>query len=116
MQPCLKVNTYCEIILADGTLIRGMNTCNVDGLDVCPRVTAGCKTGEGYELCNPQSHAEMTALAQLDPLIQYPGAIAMIWHQDNWSCGDCQRALVARGIRTHVIGDWNTHPTWELDK
>jgi len=82
MQPCLKVNTYCEIQLdpgfTNGRIVRGMNSCSVDGLNICPRVTAGSKSGEDYALCQPQSHAEITALAKLDHFTQYPQSIATV--------------------------------------
>lgn len=104
MRPCLKVNTYCTIALEDGTVYEGVNSCDVDGLAECPRVTAGCATGEGYELCKP-IHAEIDALEMVPS--DNVGGVAIIRHNQNWACGDCQRALVEKGIRTVIIGEWN---------
>lgn len=61
MIPCLKQKTECVIIRADGRRYYASNECAVDGLDVCPRVTAGCQTGTGYELCG-STHAKRLAM------------------------------------------------------
>ena len=96
---CLKQQTRCVILTWSGSY-EGMNTCKVGVGTTCPRVVAGCKTGEGYDLCGPPIHAEAAAAAQVPEGNQ--GGIAYLFGH-TWLCGDCQHALTAKGISTFVI-------------
>jgi len=67
---------------------------------VCPRVTAGSRTGEDYELCGPPIHAEAAVAALVPPTTE--GGTAYLYGH-NWFCGPCQWALTDRGITTLVL-------------
>ena len=103
MRPCLKQLTRCVIVRADGRRYEATNECEVDGLDTCPRVTADCPTGEGYELCG-STHAEANAAALAADSAHIPGEAFLYGH--TWLCGPCQHALTAVGVSTfHVTGE-----------
>lgn len=101
MRPCLKQKTHCKIVRADGRTYEATNECSVDGLDVCPRVTAGCPTGAGYELCG-STHAEANAARLAAESADVPGEAYLTGH--TWFCKDCQDALTAANVRTfHIV-------------
>lgn len=106
--PCLKQLTRCLIRLPDGRTFEATNSCNVGDSEVCPRVVAGSRSGEGYELCGPPKHAEQEAAKlvarEANPANPRPGTggTAYLYGHD-WMCMDCQHALTAVGVRTHVI-------------
>lgn len=97
---CLKQTTRCVIHTLDGKVYEATNSCHVEDATVCPRVTAGCPTGEGYELCGPPKHAEQEAAA-LVPEGNAGGHALLFGH--NWMCGPCQWALQEKGIRIFVV-------------
>lgn len=100
MNACLKQTTRCVIIRTDGRRYEATNACDVDGLSTCPRVTAGCPTGTGYELCG-STHAEANAAALASDSAGTPGTAFLYGH--SWLCKACQDALVAVNVRTFVI-------------
>ena len=100
--PCLKQLTRCVVRFDDGREFEATNSCHVEGADVCPRVTAGSKSGEGYDLCGPPKHAEQEVAKLLGKEPSGAGGIAYLFGH-TWMCMDCQHALVEAGIRTHVI-------------
>lgn len=101
MIPCLKQKTECVIIRADGRRYEATNLCAVDGLDVCPRIPAGCPTGTGYELCG-STHAEANAAALAAESKDVPGEAFLKGH--TWLCGPCQHALRAVNVSTfHIV-------------
>lgn len=103
MAPCLKQLTRC-VIIVDGQAFEATNDCNVGDATVCPRVTAGCETGEGYELCGPPIHAEVAAAKLVLEHFGEPvrGGTAFIYGHD-YLCRDCQHALTAAGVRRFVV-------------
>lgn len=101
MKPCLKQRTHCVIIRADGRRYEATNECAVDGLDICPRVTAGSPTGIGYELCG-STHAEANAAKLARESAEVPGQAWLNGH--TWMCKDCQDALRAVNVHTFHIG------------
>jgi len=99
--PCLKQKTRCIVIGKDkDELFEATNSCHVGDAEVCPRVTAGCPTGEGYDLCGPPKHAEQEVAAILPPDLEE--GVAYLFGHD-WMCRDCQHSLVAKGVRKFVI-------------
>lgn len=100
MQACLKQTTRCVIIRVDGRVYEATNLCEVNGEIVCPRVTAGCKTGEGYELCG-STHAEANVAALAAESTDVDGEAFLYGH--TWICKDCQDALTAVGVRRFTI-------------
>lgn len=97
MKSCLKQLTRCIIIRADGRRYEATNACAVDGLEVCPRVTARCPTGTGYELCG-STHAEANAAKLAMESKDLPGEAFLTGH--TWFCKDCQDALSAANVKT----------------
>lgn len=100
MKPCLKQLTRCVIVRSDGTRYEATNECAVDGLTVCPRVTLGCPTGEGYEHCG-STHAEANAAALAMESKHLDGTAYLYGH--TWFCKPCQDALVAVNVRTFSV-------------
>jgi deoxycytidylate deaminase len=100
MNRCLKQTTFCRIIRETGEVYEATNLCDVDGLTVCPRVTAGCKTGEGYELCG-STHAEANAAKLAAETKDVPGIAFLFGH--TWMCKDCQDALRAVNVNEFHI-------------
>lgn len=100
MKPCLKQLTHCVIIRADGRRYEATNECAVDDLTICPRVTAGCPTGTGYELCG-STHAEANAAKLAAESADIPGAAYLTGH--TWMCKPCQDALRAVNVHTFHI-------------
>jgi len=86
-------------------VVTGTNLCDVGEKDVCPRVTAGCETGTGYELCGPPRHAEEHAVALLKERLngnRVLNGVAYLYGH-NWFCGPCQWALQEVGISTFIV-------------
>ena len=100
MRSCLKQLTHCKIVREDGRTYEATNECDVDGLEICPRVTAGCVTGTGYELCG-STHAEANAAKLAEESKDVPGVAYLTGH--TWFCKDCQDALTAVNVTTFVI-------------
>jgi deoxycytidylate deaminase len=100
MRTCLKQTTRCVIVRRDGRRYEATNMCDVDDLEVCPRVTAGSPTGTGYELCG-STHAEANAALLAADSADLPGRAWLYGH--TWLCGPCQWALAAVNVRTFTI-------------
>ena len=101
MRPCLKQLTHCRIVRDDGRTYEATNECAVDDLDTCPRVTAGCATGTGYELCG-STHAEANVAKLAAESKDVPGEAFLSGH--TWMCKACQDALTAVNVRTfHIV-------------
>jgi hypothetical protein len=98
--PCLKQRTRC-VIITDHATYEATNACAVDGLDVCPRVTAGCATGTGYELCG-STHAEANAAALKTACGDTSPGIAVLYGHD-YFCRECQHALAAVNVTVFRI-------------
>lgn len=69
---------------------------------LCPRILAGCKTGEGYDLCHlhdAEGHSEpMLMKAANEVGISTVGAdVYMYGHW--WMCESCWKVLIDAGIR-----------------
>lgn len=102
MRSCLKQQTRCVIVRADGRRFEATNECAVAGLADCPRVAAGCPTGEGYELCG-STHAEANCAKLAAASADVPGEAFLYGH--TWLCGPCQHALTAVNVRTFHVGE-----------
>jgi hypothetical protein len=92
----------CVIIRADGRRYEATNQCAVDGLDICPRIPAGCATGTGYELCG-STHAEANAAALAAESKDVPGEAYLKGH--TWLC--VKYLSVCSGIEAATVA-W--HP------
>lgn len=106
--PCLKQKTRCVVTFIEDNRVKSFtayNSCHVNDEGLCPRVTAGAKSGEGYDLCGPPNHAEQEVAKLI--LQYYPDgapsrAIANLYGH-TYLCADCQHALTAAGIKTFVV-------------
>jgi deoxycytidylate deaminase len=100
MAECLKRRTKCVVLVDDevGTRYEATNDCDVEGLDVCPRIIAGVPDGVGYEMCR-SVHAE-AIVAQLLP-DGITGTAYLYGH--DYLCPQCQHALTDKGVTTFVI-------------
>lgn len=110
MSACLKQKVRCVIRYPNGLQFVGVNDCTVGDATVCPRVTAGCQTGEGYELCGPPIHAEQMAIREIVKHLMKPnakplppqGGVAFLFGHD-YVCRDCQIALSQVGVRMFAV-------------
>jgi deoxycytidylate deaminase len=74
----------------------------------CPRLLAGCKSGEGYELCHlhdAEGHAEPMLMkaardAGIDPT---GGDVYMFGHW--WCCEPCWKSMIDAGVRDVYVTD-----------
>jgi hypothetical protein len=101
VKPCLKRRVHCVIIRTDGRRYEATNACDVDGLNVCPRIAAGCEAGTGYELCG-STHPEANAAKLAAESSSVPGEAFL--SGITWMCKPCQDALRAVNVHTfHII-------------
>lgn len=98
------------VIARNGAILGvGANGSGYHALHGCRRKELGCKTGEGYDLCegcSPQNHAEAAALAHARSRgIDVAGAQVVMWGHW-WACRDCWASLRIAGIdRISLIHD-----------
>ena len=92
------------VIVKDGKVLGlGANGSDYHKMHQCERVKQGCKSGEGYELCegcHPKNHSERTAVADArlragDAAVQ--GADLYLWGHW-WCCEPCWQAMNDAGI------------------
>jgi len=93
------------VIVKDGkgVVAQGANGSSHHEKHGCERKRLGCKTGEGYELCegcHPKNHAEIKALASARavPGLDAQGTDVYMWGHW-WCCEGCWKAMDAAGIR-----------------
>ena len=90
------------IVLGEEIIGGGANGSSYHEEHGCERVRLGCKTGEGYELCegcHPKNHSEYKAIytAQKDG-IQTQGADLYLWGHW-WCCKSCWDTMISAGIK-----------------
>lgn len=99
---CVKQSLMCVVERKDEKIFFGTNTCVTDGDGECRRVKAGCKTGEGYELCE-SIHSEINCVNAIKayggPVVE--GVAYLYGH--NWFCGPCQWALQEVGVNVFIV-------------
>lgn len=102
----LKQKVGCIIVSESIVVGRGANGSSFHLEHGCERKRLGCKSGEGYELCegcHPRNHAEPTAIA--DAISsglghRLEGSAVYMW--GHWyCCSECIKAMRSAGI-THV--------------
>lgn len=115
--PCLKQLTRCVVKFIDVSQDGGYhggepftfeatNSCCVGDATTCPRITAGKKTGEGYELCGPPKHAEAQAAEMVRtrwPNGTPSGQGTAYLYGHTYVCGPCQEALTDVGVRLFAV-------------
>ena len=109
MFPCIKQPVNAVLITVDGTKHFGANWMSNYDVSVCPRVTAGCPSLTGYELCsdvcNQEFHAEPAAIdacinAGADP----QGSIVYLTGH-TVCCQPCQDTMKAAGVKKAICID-----------
>ncbi|MES2953722.1 MAG: hypothetical protein V4674_04165 [Patescibacteria group bacterium] len=96
------VKTGAVVVSRDGSVLGvGANYSAFHEEKGCERKRLGCKTGEGYELCegcSPAYHAEPSALRAARESGNDPdGASLYLWGHW-WACKDCWSAILEAGI------------------
>ena len=101
-----KTMPGAAVVVKNGKVIGiGANGSDHHAKHGCRRVELGCKTGEGYELCegcHPKNHSEASALTNaLAHHQDTRGARLYLWGHW-WVCRSCWKRIVEAGI-TKVI-------------
>ena len=77
----------------------------------CQRIVRGCKSGEGYELCegcHPKNHSEATSIDIANALSDWvgfsctEGADLYLWGHW-WFCEACWNVMIAAGIKDAYV-------------
>jgi deoxycytidylate deaminase len=90
------------VIVRDNAVLGiGTNGSEYHKHNKCQRVILGCKSGEGYELCegcHPKNHSEQSAIADaLSRNNKTSGADLYLWGHW-WCCKSCWDAMSKAGI------------------
>lgn len=98
-----KTMPGAAIIVKDGKILgMGANGSNYHKEKPCQRVVLGCKSGEGYELCegcHPKNHSERKAIQNAHKNgHNTEGADLYLWGHW-WCCKPCWEAMEAAGIK-----------------
>ena len=98
-----KTMPTASVIVKNGEVIGlGANGSNFHETHECERVKLGCKTGEGYELCegcHPKNHSERRAISAVKGKgIDPAGADLYLWGHW-WCCEPCWEEMKAAGIK-----------------
>jgi len=91
------------VVVAAGRIIgAGANGSNYHETNPCQRVILGCKSGEGYDLCegcHPRNHAEPSAILNAQTRdYDVDGADLYLWGHW-WCCEACWDTMIAEGVR-----------------
>lgn len=112
---CLKQSVYAMITTVDGQVVYGSNKM-LNDVEVCPRETAGCVSGEGYDMCKDicaqNAHAEPDAIqTAIKAKLNIRGAtLTLVGH--TYCCDDCTRQMKLHGIKlVNIMGADNTIAT-----
>src|SRR3989338_4761360 len=105
-----KTILVAAVIVKDYQVIGwGANGSDYHTNNQCQRVVLGCKTGEGYELCegcHPKNHSEAKAIKDVQSrgLLDARGADLYLWGHW-WCCKSCCDAMIEAGIRDVYLLD-----------
>lgn len=98
-----KTMPGAAVIVKNGNVIGiGANGSDFHKTHQCQRVLLGCKSGEGYDLCegcHPKNHSEASAIANAK-IGEYEtnGADLYLWGHW-WLCKDCWDKMITAGIK-----------------
>ncbi len=98
-----KTMPGAAVIVKNGRILgKGANGSDYHEKHGCERVHLGCKSGEGYELCegcSPKNHSEPTAIKNArERGNNTEGADLYLWGHW-WFCKDCWDAMIEAGIK-----------------
>jgi len=89
------------VVLHDVIVGRGANGSAYHETNGCERVRLGCKSGQGYELCegcSPKNHSEVSAIRDAHTFgVNTTGADLYLWGHW-WCCEACWDGMIAAGI------------------
>lgn len=122
---CAKQKVGAVVVSKDGTVIGLGNNDTTETFDVCPRDTAGCVSGQGYEMCHDicgqNFHAETAALVYMGSLrAKVFGSVnfhdTSLYLYGHWyCCANCLEEIAKAGItRVYTLDgvdkaiDWST--------
>lgn len=98
-----KVMPGAAVVVKDNEVIgMGANGSEYHKNNECERVKQGCKSGEGYELCegcHPKNHSEPSAI--MNALLEgysTQGADLYLWGHW-WCCKPCWNTMIEAGIK-----------------
>ncbi len=87
------------VVYGDRVIGMGANGSDYHKTHKCERVVRGCKSGEGYELCegcHPRNHSEPTAIRNIRGYNRV-GADLYLWGHW-WFCKHCWEAMIKARI------------------
>jgi hypothetical protein len=111
LYPCLKQQVYACLETVDGERFYGANWMLNNTVTVCPRVTEGCATGTGYNLCTevcgqgPEYHAERQAIAACLEAGKSTVGATMYLTGHTYCCETCTAAMIDAGVTAVQILD-----------
>lgn len=101
---CKKQVVTATIVTADGEKFVGKNWIQ-NRVEICPRVSAGCASGEGYhlckEVCEQVGHAEIVALSIAGDKAK---GSTLFLEGHTYACDPCKSACHEAGIKEIIIG------------
>ncbi|MBL7058628.1 hypothetical protein ISS03_04790 [Patescibacteria group bacterium] len=114
---CKKQSTGAVIVKNGVILAKGCNAGKK--VDICPRVTANYKTGEGYhlcrEVCQQEGHAEVSAIINARKNEQNIKGANLYLYGHWWCCQNCWNHMIEAEINdvyllnnSHLIFNMNT--------
>ncbi len=97
-----KTMPGAAIVVKDGCIVgMGANGSDFHKTHQCRRVELGCKSGEGYDLCegcHPKNHSEAKAISSAkNQGFEIIGADLYLWGHW-WCCKPCWDKMVEAGI------------------
>jgi deoxycytidylate deaminase len=111
--PCAKQVVVAVVITRDNKAYVGRNDVN-NAQQVCPRVTAGMKTGEGYELCKTvcqqPDHAEVAAIKAAVAAGSLVSGSTMFIYGHTYACEPCLSWCREYGVERVVFGGVEVRP------
>ncbi len=100
---CERRKVGAVLVASSGEIVGTGYNGGEGHVDVCPRVTANCPSGVGYERCSvcaPPNHAEAMALREAGARAE--GA-TMVVYGHYWICDACFDACVQAGVTTVAL-------------
>lgn len=97
-----KTMPGAAVVVRDGRIVGlGANGSEYHKTHQCQRVLLGCKSGEGYDLCegcHPKNHSEAKAIASAkNQGFKTDGADLYLWGHW-WCCKPCWNKMIEAGI------------------
>jgi len=88
------------------------------GKHVCPRIVLGCKSGEGYDLCDvhdPAGHSELQLVKAMQEAGIDTNSADAYMYGHWWACEPCWTTLIGAGFRDLYVTD-DAHERFTKEK